>query len=297
VQGTPLGEARRLRYFSIICYYLKDKKEVDDVFFTEFLLKKLGSFNIKLEKFKRTTGPMRTPAVIRNYISYSKWINLLKKEGHILVPNGYTIYFASIFNSNSFELTTKEKLSYFIFFLKIPSFKKFLCNLKNKSTAKDYFYLDYDEHMAETYLEWCVDLDIMTTYSKKFGKFYLNSKFLNFSYLCQDIFPEEVIIQKYASLILNQEIQISSNISNEVLWNNGMISLNKTMAYTKSELDEKLHSALPMIFDLQIEIIIKYNRIIPLKELINRMEVFSRNNNTEFKWDFLLDGGFIKLGG
>jgi hypothetical protein len=294
MKNSPLGEARRLRYISFICDNLKEKKEIDEDYFTELVLKKTLKLNAELKKHIRSTGIMRTKAVMRNYLSYCSWLNLIKKESNILISNNYTIYFGYISNNN-FILSNKEKISYFNFLIKNNKFKTFLSMLKLLSTPKNYLNNDFDEHLIETFLEWCVDLEILTSYSKKFGKYRLRHKFINFpNFVIEN--SDENIFQKYSSEILNSKLQISSNISYDLVWDNAMLALYRTAKYTKSEMDEKLFSALPMIYDLQMELILQYNRIIPIKNLILKMVEISKEKKVLFEWNFLADGGFVHLG-
>lgn len=290
----PFGEARRLRYLSFICDSLYKRNETDEFFFIDLCLNNIKKLNVSLKNYIRTTGIMQTHAVMRNYISYCKWLNLLNKESNILYPNSYTIYFGLISNNNNFSLTSKEKLSYYAFLTKKIIFKYFLENLKIRSTPIDYINGDIDEHRSETFLEWCVDLGILHSNSRKFGKYTLYSQFVNLPKKVRNSSNEE-LLKEYFSKTLNRRIIISSDVPDDVLWREAMISLNKTYSYTRSEIDENLYSALPMIFDLQIELVIKMNRLIPFRILIKKIEKLALLHDSLFKWDYLADGGFIQL--
>jgi len=290
----PLGEARRLRYLSFICESLYKGQEVDQDFFIDLCLNNVQTMNNTLKNYRRTTGIMQTHAVMRNYISYCKWLNLLKKESNFIFPNSYTIYFASIANNKKFPLINKEKLSYFLLLTKKEIFKEFLMGLKIRSTPIDYIFGDINEHRAETFLEWCVDLGILHSNSKKFGKYSIFSNFINFPQKTKVSSLVE-LLQEYFSKTLNKKILISKDVPDEILWREAMISLNKTANYTRSEIDDNLFSALPMIFNLQIELVLKMNRLIPLDILNNRIEKLARSHNSIYKWNYLTDGGFIQL--
>ena len=294
MQRKPLGEARRLRYFSYICHNLLDRKDVDEIFFSEFLLEKIQDLNKKLKFHKRSTGILQTTAVLRNYISYCKWLNLLKKESNLLIPNGYTIFFGSIAKNENFSLSKKEKIAFFNLLYKKEIFRIFLGQVKIRSNPVDYINGDINEHRAETFLEWCIDLDVLIATSKKFGKYLLQKNFINFPIDLANK-SDDLVLQQYLTKLLNKKIEITSNIDEDILWNEAMKSLYKTSEFTRSELDYNLYSALPMIMDLQVELILKTNKFMPINILNKRMEKMAIEQNCIFGWDYLSNGGFIKL--
>jgi len=290
----PYGEARRVRYFSFIAESIYTKNAMDQDFLIDLCLKKVTNLNNYLKQHNRTTGIMQTRAVMRNYISYCKWLNLIKQESNIIIPNGNTVYFGSIARNETFSLSNQEKMSFFSFFLKNAVFFEFLKELKLRSTPKDYISGDINEHRAETFLEWCVDLGILHSSSRKFGRFTLYSKYVNLPHKIVNLSIDEVL-QYYFSNVLNKKILISEDITDDILWREAMISLHKTANLTRSELDNRLFSALPMIFDLQLQLVFKLNRLVPLKLLNNRLESIASSHQSIFKWNYLTDGGYIQL--
>lgn len=115
-KGSPYGEARRLRYFTVICQRLLETPSVNKDYFIDKLLKSLGELNQKLSKYVRKTGVMRTRAVTRNYLSYANWLDFIQIENELVIPNSYTILLANLSTKEDFHLASKEKLGFFLDF-------------------------------------------------------------------------------------------------------------------------------------------------------------------------------------
>ena len=67
--------------------------------------------------------------------------------------------------------------------------------------------------------------------------------------------------------------------------------------YTKSEIDPNLFSALPIMLDLQLELILKYNCLISFKKMITALRKVLSKYDIVLSWDDLSDAGFIKYKG
>jgi hypothetical protein len=295
LSSKPFGEARRLRYIFYICEKLLRKKEIEKDSFIEMLLNDIDLINSNLYDYKRKTGIMRTRAVTRNYISYCKWMKVLKIESDFIISNHVTVYLSEISNNDKFQLNTKEKISIMILLLNNEFFTKFLYKLKNRSTPKDYINTFYSEHYIETFLEWLIDLDVLIGSSKIYGDFRATINFHDFPLFLKNNMGIDQILVKYVSLLLNKKIQIYNSFNTEIMWAGAMAALYKTMKFTRSEMDSDLFSAYPMIMNLQTDLILEYGAYIPLKQLISILKEISKNKNVIFEWDYSSNNGYIKL--
>jgi len=289
------GEARRLRYFFLICSELLKKSPISEQNFHLLLGESFRNINYKLEYHVRSTGILQTSPVAKNYLSYCKWLDLFIKEGKIIMTNGNTIFFANICDDSSFKLSDLEKISMFILIAKNELFIELLSSLKPSSSPKDFVPKIGDEHLVETLLEWCVDFDILLSASKKFGTYKVNYKFSN---LIKNIdkYNLNEIIRLYCSYVLNVNILLNRKLDETLVWNQIILSLNKTKKYTRSEIDNNLYSALPFLLDLQAHLILKYQTFYSFDSLINIVQKIALSFNSFFTWNYMKHGGQIKIG-
>lgn len=290
------GEARRLRYFIKICEFLLNYDHIREKDFRWLLLNYLSEINLKINEHVRSTGILRTEPVARNYLSYCKWLNLINKEEGSIRPNSYTIYFAHLSNKNEFSLTKKEKISLFNILIAKNEFFELISLLQPLNTPKEFIPILKSEHLVETFLDWCVDLSILFSTTKKFGKFRFNHRFSKIMHNIK-LKSKDEMIQDYCSSLLGKNILINRHIEPNLFWNKILISLNKTKEHTRSELDVNLYSAFPMILDLQSELILNYQTHIPFEQLIDMIKVTSVKYNAFFVWNYMKRGGQLKLGG
>jgi len=292
----PFGEARRLRYFQIICETLMNAGVSHFDFFSDVVLSGIinSNFNSHLTRNKRSTGVMRTKAVMRNYISYLDWLKLLKREGNHIIPTSKTIYFGSISKNESFILSTNEKISFFIELLNNKLFYDFIKIVKNNSVPSDYKLTEYEDHYSETFLEWLVDFDILAPTSKQRGRFRIYNKYFELINIVRDNDRHRAIIE-YTSRLLKQKVHSTKVLPDEVIWNRFRIALYKTNQYTKSELDSNLFAASPAISELQVYLIMEHNAYFPLNDLISKMENIAHKNKIIFMWDRIQNVGYIKM--
>lgn len=291
---TPYGEARRLRYFVLICKELLQSPSVDMDFFIDKLLVSANKIKPQLGKYVRTTGVMRTRAVARNYLRFAGWLSILRLENRLVVPNSYTVFFANLGEREDFSLTAREKVGFFLNLIKLDEVSHLLASLKVRNAVKDFIRPDLSEHFVESFFEWFVDLDIVRPTSPSFGLFTLS----NLGYYVSDSCKKELeslrISGTFISHLLDVNIEYGLNIPDDAIWSSLEESLRKLAEHTRSEVDFNLYSALPLILDLQVRLIFDLNRLIPISQLIQRLKDISPHYNTIFSWDPLAKAGYIK---
>jgi len=297
---APYGEARRLRYFIIICEQSLRSPSVDMDLFLDKVLKLTKIINPKLSVYIRNTGIMQTRAVARNYLRFAAWLNFLRLENRLVVPNSYTVFFANLGERNDFFLSEKEKIGFFLNLVKLEAFIHLLSSLKIKNSVKDFVKPDLSEHFVESFFEWFIDLGIVTPTSPKFGAFVLTSLgysirkcFRNQHFI--DGSQQWKVVNKYISNLLNTKLKDDIDISDRAFWSLFQKSLEKLDKDTQSEIDPKLYSALPLILDLQIRLIYKYHILVPINQIIQKLKDISPYYDTVFNWDPLAKEGYIKI--
>lgn len=279
----------------MICHCLIQSYPIESAVFRENVRDYVIDLNKSLNQHQRSTGILRTFPVAKNYLSYSNWLNMYIKDSNLIRPNGNTIYFANICDTTRFNLTEAEKISYFIHMLKKEQFKELFSSLKPSCAPKDFIPMMGDEHIVETMLEWLVDLNVLRSSSKKFGKYSLNYKFSNIVQLIKTIENED-IINLYCSSLLGKKILVNRNLNDQLLWRQLIISLYKTKEYTRSEIDRKLYSALPCILDFQVQLILKYQTYMSIDDIIDKFQDIALNHNSFFTWNYMKQGGQLKIG-
>lgn len=289
------GEARRIRYFSMICHCLIQRNPIESAVFRENVRDYVIELNKSLNQHQRSTGILQTLPVAKNYLSYSNWLNMYIKDSNFIRPNGNTIYFANICDTTRFNLTEAEKISYFIHMSKKEQFKELFSLLKPSCSPKDFIPMIGDEHIVETILEWLTDLNILRSFSKKFGKYSLNYKFSNLVQLIKTIGNDD-FINLYCSCLLGKNILVNRSLNDQLLWKQLITSLYKTKEYTRSEIDRNLYSALPCILDFQVQLILKYQTYMSLEAIIDKIQEIALNFNSFFTWNYMKQGGQLKIG-
>lgn len=279
----------------MICHCLIQRNPIESAIFRENVRDYVIELNKSLNQHQRSTGILRTLPVTKNYLSYSNWLNMYIKDDNLIRPNSITIYFANICDTTRFNLTEAEKISYFIHMSKKEQFKELFSLLKPSCSPKDFIPMIGDEHIIETILEWLVDLNVLRSSSKKFGKYLLNYKFSNIVQLIKTIENDD-LINLFCSSLLGKNILVNRSLSDQLLWEQILTSLNKTQKYTRSEIDRNLYSALPCILDFQVQLILKYQTYLSLEAIINKLKKMALNFNSFFTWNYMKQGGQLKLG-
>ena len=293
-KGKPRGEARRLRYFTLISTELLKSPSIDMDLFISKIASATEVINPELKKYIRQTGIIRSKAVARNYLSFAEWLDFLKVEGRIIVPNSYTVFLSNLSNKNDFSLNLSEKLAFFMKFIEMDDFRLLLKNLtgQNSVYVKDLIQsVNRSEHFIESYFEWLVDLAILKPTRSKFGWFYVTT--LGNSVSRDALFTDKV----FATYAENLGVKISpkEEPSDYMIWRILQESLEKLKQHIRSEVDPTLFSAYPLVLDIQIKLIIEQGIILSKDEIIKRLKATTPNHNAVFTWDNLANAGYLMI--
>lgn len=292
---TPYGEARRLRYFTLICNELLQSPSVDMDFFIDRLMTSVERINPKLNEYTRKTGIMQSRAVARNYLKFADWLNFLRIERRLVVPNSYTVFLANLKEREDFFLTKREQVAFFLRLIELPDIIRLAGSLKVNNAIKDYIRsLNLSEHLVESFFEWFVDLGILRPTSYRFGRFFRTNLGYHVSESSKKE-PQRKVSETYISNLLGTNVESSYNMSDEDIWASFKESLDKLERYTRSEVDSNLYSALPLVLDLQIRLIMDHFSLVSTAELIKKLKVISERHSTIFSWDPLANAGYVKI--
>ena len=295
-RGAPYGEARRLRYFVIICNEVLKFETVDLDLLIDRLIVAVQKINPKLTEYVRATGVMRTKAVTRNYLRFADWLNLIKIENRLVTPNSYTVFFACLQGREDFQLTDEEKISFFMKFIELDDLLRLIKLLKIRNSIHNLITdLELSEHFVESFFEWLVDLGILTPINPKFGDFNLTNLGYHVREDCTSGKTLMEISKTYIEKLLGKNIQRGIAISDELTWLSLHESLRKLASYVRSEVDRNLYSAFPLVLDLQLRLIVKYGFLVSTTELIEKLKYISRYHNSVFSWDQMASAGYIKI--
>lgn len=294
--GAPYGEARRLRYFVIACKELLELTSVDIDLFIGRLLKATSNINFELDQYIRGTGIMRSRAVARNYLRFADWLDFLRIENRIVVPNSYTVFLANVNGRKDFFLTEREKVAFFLRLAELEELMRLLGLLGIKNSMNSFIkLLDLSEHLVESYFEWFVDLGILKPTQRKFGLFGLS----NLGYQVREALkntPQHLkVCGTYVENLVGARLDYDFRLSKDEVWDAFDRTLNRLGQHTQSEVDTGLFSAYPLVLDLQVRLIFDYNLIVSIPFLIEKLKDLSPNYNAIFSWDSLANAGYIKL--
>ena len=295
--GAPYGEARRLRYFVVICRELLGLPSVDIDLFIDRLLRATGNINLDLSRYLRETGILQSRAVARNYLRFADWLGFLRIENRIVVPNSYTVFFAKVNGRNDFFLSEKEKVAFFLKLTELEKFVQLIGSLRIKNSIQDFVkLLNVSEHFIESYFEWLVDLAILKPTQRKFGVFDLSNlgyQVLEASRNARQ--KQNNTCSTYIENLLGIRLESETRLSEDDVWNLLEMTLSKLGQYTRSEVDSELYSAYPLVLDMQIRLIFDHHLMISIPHLIDKLKDISPSHNAIFSWDSLAVAGYVKF--
>jgi hypothetical protein len=268
---------------------------VDIDLFIDRLLKSTKTLNGTLLTYVRSTGVMQTRPVIKNYLRFASWLDLLRLENRLMVPNSYTVFFASLSRKMDFFLTDEEKIGFFLNLIKRKDIFLLLKSLKIKNSISDFVRSDLSEHFVESFFEWFVDLGLIKPTSPKFGIFKLTNLGYSVSECCKRN-NTWAASETYVSNLLGRSLKRDLSISDDAFWLSFQKSLQKLNGYVRSEIDPNLYSALPLILDLQIALIFDHGLLVPLERLIQALQDILPRYESIFRWDPLAGAGYVKIG-
>lgn len=292
--GSPYGEARRLRYFVVICRELLKSPVVNIDFFADRLLMVTKKINPMLLKYVRTTGILNSKAVARNYLRFADWLNFIRLDNRLVVPNSYTVFFANLSEQEDFFLTKEEKVGFFLNFRNFQELSSLLASLKIENAIKDFIRVDLSEHFVESFFEWFLDLGIVKPTSPKFGRFILTNLGYQVRESSKNQLPQD-IYRTYISNLLGFDVQPDLNLSNDAFWSCFDKSLQKHSHYIRSEINHNLYSALSSILDMQIRLVFEHHKLVHIDKIIEKLKDISSNHDAIFSWDSLAKAGYVKI--
>ena len=291
--GAPLGEARRLRYFVVLSKTLMRFPSIDMDLFIERLIKSVSEINPDLNNYTRHTGILQSNAVARNYIRFADWLGFIKIENKIVTPSSYTILLANLGEYKDFNLTQKEKIAFFLRLIDLPDVKKLLGILRIRNSIKSSIdALGLSEHFIESYYEWFVDLGLLRPTKAKFGMFELT----NLGYQIHEaVTGSKDVTTRYVEQIIEKPVHCLEDLSDSQIWDTLEKSLHSIGKQVHSDIDPRLYAAFPLILDVQVRIIIDYQMVISIADLIKKLKDISPKYNASFSWDNVTDLGYLKL--
>jgi len=270
---------------------------VDFEFFTERLLVSVERLNPKLDEYVRNTGIMKSKAVIRNYLRFADWLDLIRIEQRLVGPNGFTVFFANLKKREDFFLTEKEKAAFFLHLSRFEPIVELLCSLRVRNSINEYVRRNLTEHFVETYFEWFVDLGILSPRARKFGSFNLTHLGYRVHDSCTNQTMRDMIHETYLKELLQAPIESTNDMPKSAVWDSFATSLTRLGRYTRSQVDPYLFSALPSILDVQINLIFDHHVFMTLEQLTQKLKDISSEHDAVLSWDSLANAGYIKLKG
>lgn len=264
-------------------------------FLIERIIVSARRINSRLRDHVRSTGIMQSKAVTRNYLRFADWLNFLQIEQRLVVPSGFTVFFAQIEKPEDFALTDKEKMAFLLHLSKIGTLVDLLCSLKMKNTMREYTREDLSEHFVETYFEWFADLGILVPTSQRFGAFELSNRGYHVAESCRSQPRPRGFLEEYARRLLDSPLRNSAELQDGEVWRLFEEAVGKLAPYAVSEVDPDLYSALPLVLDLQLNLIFERHILVDLEKLTQKLKDISWQYNAVFDWDPLANVGYVKM--
>jgi hypothetical protein len=267
--GTPYGEARRLRYISEICNLLTDTGNIDATLLTERIKSKADDLEQLRTAHIRISGKIGTRNVAHNYIEFSRWLEVINRSGHLASPNGYTLLFSEIYGGPAFRLTNEEKIAFFQTISRKGQVIDVLASLKRENYVKDTVkkFRQYGEHFIETFFEWFVDLGILKTSTSSSREFYLTATGESLVNEMEADRSDVKMTSNFCSSVLRRTISNDAESGRFVIDSTFKLSFKTLQNKTRSELGNNLYTALPILLYMQSYLIVKHNLYLRVKDI------------------------------
>lgn len=295
--GIPYVEARRIRYLTIICDILLSRGASDIELIIDLLLVKTKKLNENLTVHVRTTGILRSHAVAKGYIEFSKWLGWIDFDGPVLLPNGYTAYISSMSGKTKFSLDHNEKLGILMNIIEKDAVRAILKELKETNRISELRTTRTSEHFIESVFDLFVDLGVLLPSQKSYGFFHLSHTGSALVKTCDESPDPMPLIQSYAASLIEREVRIVNKLGEKVLYRILVEALDALSTYTRSQWDPKLHSALPVLLYIRLKAITEELALLSMDDLIENMKILSSRLDFQFKWEELSQRGYIRLEG
>ena len=292
---SPYGEARRIAYFRLICQQAEKYLPCEIYFLIDQILRESEQMREALQRYKRITGRMRTRNVCKNYLTFMSWLDLLKVEGDLVSKNANTVFFATLESGKGFELSTDEKLAYFIhLWSRISELQKVVNFLTRSSPTPSgkLNSLGISEHYGESYLEWLVDLALTNPTKREWGAFILTEAGAAVKEQGKDF---ESSCRTYASAVLGKSIRSDGEANDQLIWHETTKLVRELSVHIRSPVDPSLYAVLPVLLHLQIRLLKKSDTFLTRRKVISLAERAAAPHEAIFTWDSAYKTGFLRL--
>ena len=265
-------------------------------FLNDQILKESKKLGPALRKYKRTTGRMESKNVSYNYLRFCSWLELLKIEGGLVSPTSYTIFFSTLKPETRFDLSEEERLAFFIhLWPRVPELGLMLeeLSMSRATTPSAFRSTGITEHHAETFMEWFVDLDLVSPTKAQFGSFYLSP---TGNAIRTHRGSHDEACRAFASATLKRGIDLDGNISSDDIWGE-IVSITKDiLPHITNPVDSKLVAILPVLLRLQIHLLTLRGIFLPMDGIVSRARIAAEDHGASFTWDPSYNTGFLKFG-
>jgi hypothetical protein len=265
-----------------------------DLFYQRVMVSARSINPVLKSSYIRKTGVMETLPVIRNYVRFANWIRLVDIEGHFVNANAYTRHLSNLQTRNDFALSPAEKMGFFLRIIEKVEVKSLLAKLGPMNKIAN--FLDaMSEHYVETFFEWFVDLGILKPTAKTGGAFVVSSDMWETVKSAGRDVKDAEMGAHFAEGVLGSPISSSEKLPRTTLLRLLNESIGRSGQMTVSEVDPRLHSALPHILDVQLNSILENRRFYRIDFLVSRLKALSADGAILFNWDPLTSAGYLKM--
>jgi hypothetical protein len=268
---------------------------IDMETFFERAVDKSKKMHAALEQYTRSTGRMETVAVARNYSRFADSLELIKIESGRIIPTGQTLFLARLNpKSDSFVLSPDERMAFFFHIWPKLSGLRELVSAFNPSGTTSTKVLRtklQDEHLAETYSEWLVDLGLAKPTGKTRGTFYLLDEGRSIGRIQDPAMASSV----YAGLVLSAPVSVGLSLSSNIIWELVNSSSEALSPEVRRGFDRSIISALPVLMLMQLEIVKRHHLFFSIEHLLDLCKKSLREYGATFKWDPLYRNGYIRF--
>lgn len=289
------GEARRLAYFRILTQEALKRGPIDMETFLARAIERSNKMHDALERYVRSTGRMETLAVARNYSRFADSLELIKIESGRVIPTGQTVFFAHLSStSDSFLLSPDEKMAFFFhIWPRLAGLREFVStfNLSGTTSIKVLRTKLPDEHLAETYSEWLVDLGLAKPTGKTRGAFFL----LDEGHRIGRIKDQVMASSLYAGMVLSVPVSMGFSLPSNIIWELVKSSSEALSPEVQHGFDKSIISALPVLMLMQLEIAKRHRQFFSIERLLDLCKKSLREYSATFKWDPLYRSGYIRF--
>ena len=292
---SPYGEARRLGYFRVLMEEAIRRGPIDMDTFLLRVVERTKRMHGDLQAYVRSTGMMETIPVARNYSRFADSLELIKIESGQISATGPTIFFAHQNpSSNLFLLSKDERLAYFFYlWAKSPGLREIMSSFNPSGTTSVKVLRGKlpDEHLAETYTEWLVDLGLVKPTGKARGTFYL----IDQGHRIGKVKDQAMAASIFASYALTEEVEVGLSLPSDLIWESVTTGSDALSPEIRRGFDRSIISAMPVLLQVQIDIVKRHRRFFTIERLLDLCRKSAKEYGATFKWDPIYRSGYIRF--